>query len=75
MNQCRCRLYPCCSVVISRQNYSRREIDGLRNELNNLQLLQLDNRQLISATDALANLALVPAQSGWFHPVPNSNLD
>lgn len=47
-----------------RETFNRRQIDKLRDEIHDLRLLQLDNRQLISAAAAMENLALVPAQSG-----------
>ncbi|KEF60880.1 uncharacterized protein A1O9_02442 [Exophiala aquamarina CBS 119918] len=56
-------IYGLCKAL-KKQTYSRRHIDNLRHEINDLQSLQRDNRALISATDAFANLALVPAQSG-----------
>jgi hypothetical protein len=45
-----------------RQSYSRRQIDDLRHEINDLQSLQRSNRRLIAATETFANLSLVPVQ-------------
>nr|KAK5439015.1 hypothetical protein LTR18_008451 [Exophiala xenobiotica] len=41
---------------------SRRQIDDLRHEINDLQSLQRSNRRLIAATETFANLSLVPVQ-------------
>ncbi|KAK5208944.1 hypothetical protein LTR41_005342 [Exophiala xenobiotica] len=48
--------------VLKRQSYSRRQIDDLRHEINDLQSLQRSNRRLIAATETFANLSLVPVQ-------------
>ncbi|EXJ86712.1 hypothetical protein A1O3_03665 [Capronia epimyces CBS 606.96] len=54
-------LYALCKVL-QRQSYNRHQMQDLRHEIYDLQSLQLDNRRLISATEAISNLSIVPAQ-------------
>ena len=54
--------YRCAQQSLVRQSYSRRQIDDLRHEINDLQSLQRSNRRLIAATETFANLSLVPVQ-------------
>ncbi|KIW37552.1 uncharacterized protein PV06_10199 [Exophiala oligosperma] len=54
--------------VLKRQTYSRREIEDLRHEINDLQSLQRSNRRLITPTETFANLSLVPVQRTVIQP-------
>ncbi|KIV94928.1 hypothetical protein PV10_02645 [Exophiala mesophila] len=60
-------IYALCKVL-QRQTCNRRQFEHLRHEIVDLRNLQLDNRQLISASEALENLALVPAQPAIRQP-------
>ncbi|EXJ88007.1 hypothetical protein A1O1_04934 [Capronia coronata CBS 617.96] len=57
------RLFVCALCrVLRRQSYSRHQLQHLRHEIYDLRSLQRENRRLISAAEAFANLSLVPAQ-------------